>query len=208
MGRCEAPRTTALSSVVAGLVAGSNILALFAMGFTPTQAHSPAPDLTRPDEQTASRTARPDLPYPTLGLGDRETTWTPVRATQYLLRRWAPNLATDGSFGYSTRAAVKSFQRAERLPVTGRLHTAADWRHLYLRNPVAFGSKGNAVAAAQIIMNLYWADDVGRVAVDGKFGPAMRAKVTAFQRHINSTTPGSLAVDGLVGTKTWNALQP
>lgn len=58
------------------------------------------------------------------------------------------------------------------------------------------GSKGNSVREAQCKLNAKGA----KLAVDGKFGPATDKAVRNFQRS------KGLEVDGVVGPKTWGAL--
>lgn len=64
------------------------------------------------------------------------------------------------------------------------------------------GSRGENVRTAQALLNV-WAQDVGGVAIaeDSAFGTATKAAVMAFQ------TAKGLAVDGIIGTQTWAALQ-
>lgn len=59
------------------------------------------------------------------------------------------------------------------------------------------GNKGDHVKAAQRLLN---AHGFNAGEVDGDFGPATQAAVKAFQ------TARSLAVDGVIGAKTWGAL--
>ncbi|WP_050668204.1 peptidoglycan-binding domain-containing protein [Luteipulveratus halotolerans] len=106
-------------TLLAGTAAGSAAVVLGVAGAGAAHADDPA--------------------YPQLRLGSVESTYKPVRTVQYLLRRWVPSLAVDGSFGYGTQAAVKRFQSAERLPITGRLSTTTEWYRLLLRSRCATG---------------------------------------------------------------------
>ncbi|MDF8263253.1 peptidoglycan-binding domain-containing protein [Luteipulveratus flavus] len=122
--------------------------------------------------------------------------YRPVAMTQLLLRRWTPTLTVDGSFGYRTKGAVETFQRAEGLAVTGSL-TRADFYRLFVRQTVQYGSKGDAVRAAQIWLSR---NPASGVAVDGSFGPATRRAVFAEQRS-HGACHGT-GVDGIVGPMT------
>lgn len=124
---------------------------------------------------------------------------SPVTQTQYLLRRWSPGLVTDGIFGVKTKAAVEAFQRAEGLPVTGKL-TRPDFYRLFVRQTVRYGSTGDAVKAIQVDM-VHSGDPEARI--DGLFGPATRDYVLASQRsHGNECH--STGIDGIVGPLTWS----
>jgi putative peptidoglycan binding protein/glycosyl hydrolase family 19 (putative chitinase) len=69
----------------------------------------------------------------------------------------------------------------------------------YPGNPIAQGAKGAAVSAIQQQLNT---NNYGPLTVDGDYGPATLAAVTAFQ------TAGNLPADGVVNEDTWNALFP
>ena len=62
------------------------------------------------------------------------------------------------------------------------------------------GSKGDAVAECQKML-LTLGYDLGPYGVDGDFGKATEAAVKAFQKDHD------LTVDGIVGRKTWEALE-
>ena len=68
------------------------------------------------------------------------------------------------------------------------------------RPPLRRGSKGDAVALCQSLL-LSLGYDLGAYGADGKFGAKTEAAVKAFQRD------RSLAADGIVGPKTWAALE-
>ena len=122
--------------------------------------------------------------------------YRPVAMTQFLLRRWVPWLGADGSFGYNTRYAVQTFQRAEGLTVTGRLDRA-DFYRLFARQTVQYGSSGDAVRAAQIWLSR---NPSAGVRVDGSFGTTTRNAVLAEQRS-HGACHGTTA-DGIVGPMT------
>jgi hypothetical protein len=65
------------------------------------------------------------------------------------------------------------------------------------------GSQGERVRFLQRLLNDWLAIPPGRapLALDGIFGPRTQAAVVAFQRR------NGLPADGIVGSRTWNALQ-
>lgn len=120
-----------------------------------------------------------------------------VSLTQHLLRRWAPSLAVDGSFGPASQRAAKAFQRAEGLPVTGTLKRT-DLYRLFVRQTVRTGSRGEAVRAVQKELR---GRHSAKVAVDGSFGAATRAAVVKAQRAHGALH--DTGTDGVVGPHTW-----
>jgi zinc D-Ala-D-Ala carboxypeptidase len=120
---------------------------------------------------------------------------TRVRTVQYLLLQRGVRVAPDGTFGPETTAAVKKFQRANKLVVDGHVGPAT-WMKLVLS--IKSGSRGDAVRAAQNQLRNQWGYKT--VTVDGTFGTATQKAVKAFQ------TKNKLAADGIVGQATWKAL--
>ncbi len=120
-----------------------------------------------------------------------------VRAIQYLLnQRDNAKLKVDGSYGTSTQAAVKVFQRKAKISVDGIVGPAT-WTKLIIT--VKKGSKGDAVRAVQWqLRNQY---GYKKLAVDGNFGASTQTAVKGFQRKYK------LSVDGIVGKATWMALE-
>jgi len=121
-----------------------------------------------------------------------------------------PLLATDGSFGPMTEAAVMAFQAASGLMPDGVVGSNT-WNTLFSREPapqpiwppypgVALrrGMEGPSIAQVQERLNELGANPL--LATDGSFGPMTEAAVIAFQRA-NGLTP-----DGVIGPNTWNAL--
>lgn len=139
---------------------------------------------------TGTVSVRQARAYPVLTLGD---TGNPVEVLQRLLNANGARVKIDGSFGYSTRAAVTAYQRSHHLAVDGSVGPAT-WSKLL---PVLkYGAKGPSVTALQQTLR----DQGQRPAADGSFGPETRNSVRAFQRSKN------LAADGSVGPATWRAL--
>ena len=124
----------------------------------------------------------------------------PIRTVQYLLRQHGhANVVVDGVFGPITDAAVRSFQQAHGLVVDGIVGNQT-WPALVVQ--VSKGSQGEAVKAVQSqfqARNLSGDPSIG-LQIDGIFGPKTDAAVRSFQQG------AQLAVDGIVGLLTWNAL--
>jgi N-acetylmuramoyl-L-alanine amidase len=111
----------------------------------------------------------------------------------------------DGTFGASTEAAIREFQRARGLPADGIMgpdtwgqlveagYRLGD-RTLYLRSP-AF--RGDDVRTLQRMLNAL-GFDAGKE--DGILGPRTDRGVREFQRNVGSPT------DGIVGLDTVHAI--
>jgi peptidoglycan hydrolase-like protein with peptidoglycan-binding domain len=136
--------------------------------------------------------------WPVLRQG-ANSTWpkVTVRSLQYLLDAHGAKLPADGVFGAKTTAAVAAFQRAHRLPADG-VAGAQTWGALI--ETVRLGSTGYAVRAVQDQGNYRAAKFNVSVKVDGIFGSTTQLFVRAFQLS------AGLASDGVVGTRTWQAL--
>jgi peptidoglycan hydrolase-like protein with peptidoglycan-binding domain len=140
-------------------------------------------------------------PWPLVQQGDQDH---PVRTLQYLLRARGHTVTVDGIFGPRTDAAVRAFQQERSLAVDGIVgpHT---WRALIVE--VQKGSQGDAVRGVQEefqFRNLSGDPSKG-LQIDGIFGPKTDAAVRGFQHAIAQDVP-SMAVDGIVGPMTWQAL--
>ena len=122
-----------------------------------------------------------------------------VFALQYLLRHHGHEIPADGLFGSGTEQAVMAFQSERGLGVDGQVG-AQTWPALVQGVVVQFGSDGDAVRAAQVLLleKFGYADII---VVDGLFGRGTEAVVKTFQSD-HGLTP-----DGLVGaSQTWPAL--
>ncbi|MCG7428068.1 peptidoglycan-binding protein [Helcobacillus sp. ACRRO] len=141
---------------------------------------------------------------PTLRLGSRGAA---VKDLQNRLRQvtsWRG--AADGVFGKATRSGVIAFQKSKRLAADGVVG-AKTWAALDAattepapggsRPTLRKGSSGAAVKQLQARLNAttYW---VG--GADGKFGGTTLQAVYALQKA------AGLKPDGVVGAKTWAAL--
>jgi peptidoglycan hydrolase-like protein with peptidoglycan-binding domain len=140
-------------------------------------------------------------PFPLVRKGDRAH---PVRTVQDLLRQQGHQITVDGIFGPLTDQAVRAFQQAKLLSVDGIVGPQT-WPALIVT--VQSGSTGDAVRGVQEefqFRNL--SDDPSKgLAVDGIFGPKTDAAVRGFQQALHADIP-SVAVDGIVGPITWQAL--
>jgi peptidoglycan hydrolase-like protein with peptidoglycan-binding domain len=140
-------------------------------------------------------------PFPMVRKGSRDH---PVRTLQHLLRARNHPVAVDGIFGPKTDAAVRAFQMDAHLAVDGIVgrHT---WSALIVT--VKRGSQGDAVRGVQEefqFRNLSGDPSKGP-QIDGIFGPVTEAAVRGFQQALAADIP-SVAVDGIVGPVTWQAL--
>ena len=117
-----------------------------------------------------------------------------------LLQRSLGGVVVDGTFSAKTLAAVKAFQTAKHLPVTGVVD-AATWSALelkvhpllpYYRTVVKRGSTGPAVVALQKAL---------RMRVSGTFGPRTEESVKLQQET------AKLTQTGVVGSLTWKAIE-
>jgi peptidoglycan hydrolase-like protein with peptidoglycan-binding domain len=149
---------------------------------------------TAPSPTAEGEAAIPDWPVLQLGSEGPE-----VFALQYLLRHHGQEIPADGLFGPGTEQAVRAFQSERGLGVDGQVG-AQTWPTLVQGVVVQFGSDGDAVRAAQVLLlEKFGYTDI--IVVDGLFGRGTEAVVKTFQSD-HGLTP-----DGLVGaSQTWPAL--
>jgi peptidoglycan hydrolase-like protein with peptidoglycan-binding domain len=121
-----------------------------------------------------------------------------------------PPLAVDGDFGPKTFAAVDAYQKARQTGLTPDFNLNPDdivglrtWSRL---DPelIKLHSQGPSVKLAQELLNKNGAS----VTIDSDFGPMTKAAVEAFQGNpAHKDFEGHpLQVDGVVGIRTWAAL--
>jgi peptidoglycan hydrolase-like protein with peptidoglycan-binding domain len=138
------------------------------------------------------------LPYgswPTVKPGQLGQT-NRVTAIQYLLSQRGCYVKADGKFGPATTKAVMDFQSASGIKPDG---VVGDHTWAALVWTVKLHDRGDAVRAVQSYLKYAYKYNI---AVDGIFGTATQAAVKDFQ--LKNRPP--LAVDGIVGSKTWNRL--
>lgn len=164
-------------------------------------------ELDYPGDHTGPKPG--DNPYPPnlplqVGLGSTGSAVTQLQ--QVLNAKGAdPKLVVDGVFGPLTLAAVKAYQKANALPVDGIVGRLT-WSKLLepdtqppsSQPELRYGSKGDAVKNLQEELNAHGANP--QLAMDGDFGQLTLHAVYDFQKE------KGLAVDGVVGPKTWAAL--
>ncbi|MEU4421798.1 peptidoglycan-binding protein [Actinoplanes sp. NPDC024001] len=141
----------------------------------------------------------PLQPWPTTRKGDDGH---PVLTLQYLLRHRGQTLTADGVFGDKTDAALRAFQQANQLAVDG-IAGPLTWPKLIVT--VQRGSVGDAVRAAQEELRTRDQSSNPQPTVDGDFGEKTEAAVRTFQEGVRAGVP-DMAVDGIVGPMTWQAM--
>jgi hypothetical protein len=128
----------------------------------------------------------------------------PIKTLQYLLRARGQSVLVDGVFGPNTETAVQTFQTSRGLAADGIVGPIT-WPALVVQ--VKQGSQGDAVRAVQEEFQFrnQSGDPSKGLQVDGIFGPKTDAAVRGFQQALSLDIP-SVAVDGIVGPVTWQAL--
>lgn len=132
--------------------------------------------------------------------GDR----SPVRALQRRLTQGGDRPgAVDGRYGPLTAAAVRRFQAAHGLVVDG-IAGPVTLRALSARPAPLYPGAGlgqaSGSAAVRTLQRRLAAARSSPGPIDGRFGPSTLAGVERFQRAHH------LRVDGIVGVRTWQAL--
>lgn len=116
-----------------------------------------------------------------------------VTALQHLLVHSGHKVGTTGYFGTDTVAAVKAYQKAKGLPVTGK----ADPLTLTKLTPdVKSGAKGATVAALSALLT----SRGYKVTSTTTFGATTLKSVKSLQKKFKLTQ------DGVVGERTWAVL--
>lgn len=110
-------------------------------------------------------------------------------------------LATDGAFGAATDRAVRTFQTAKALPVTGEIDRAT-WDALGLtgRSDLTILRTGTRHPAVATLQNALAKVLRIRIAATGRFDLSLATRVRQFQRNV------AMKESGRVGPQTWAAL--
>ena len=110
-------------------------------------------------------------------------------------------LATDGAFGSGTERAVRAFQTASVLPVSGIVDRAT-WDALGLagRNDLAVLKVGTRHPAVSSLQQALAKVLKKKITTTGVFTTALANDVKLFQRRVK------LPVNGRVGPNTWKVL--
>jgi hypothetical protein len=141
-------------------------------------------------EPAAPQPGAPPLAAPRLELGSNGE---PVKALQRLLNVHDGDVFVDGDFGPQTEQAVREFQEDEKLVVDGIVGSRT-WDALFVT--IRRNDTGDAVRLLQDLL-----DDLNLdVDTNGRFDQKTEAAVRKFQGD------KGLAVDGVVGPRTWTAL--
>lgn len=110
-------------------------------------------------------------------------------------------LATDGGFGPATTRAVRVFQAASSLPVTGEIDRAT-WDALGLagRSDLTILRVGTRHPSVSTLQNALSKVLRKKIPATGRFDSRLAEHVRQFQRNV------ALAPSGRVGPQTWAAL--
>ncbi|HEY9629907.1 MAG TPA: peptidoglycan-binding protein [Coleofasciculaceae cyanobacterium] len=113
----------------------------------------------------------------------------------------ADRLKVDGLFGSKTEAAVKTVQFQFLLEQDGIVGTST-WKSLRANAPVDMPILRRGMVSKQvgIVQQVLKTGGFYTAAIDNDFGVKTEAAVKAFQRG------QSLAIDGVIGDRTWKAL--
>jgi len=122
-----------------------------------------------------------------------------VSALQRDLNRAGASIAVDGQFGPGTESALRAFQEAKGLPVTGSLDAATEraLQRAARRPALEQGDRGADVTRLQQALR----NRGQSLRADGQFGPATKGAVEDFQRA------EGLPATGVVDADTWARLE-
>lgn len=122
-----------------------------------------------------------------------------VYLLQFILNQYGYNLSVDGIFGTRTLNAVREFQRNNSLSVDGLVGNNT-WKTLLTLPPYPLLKQNYRGAYVTFLQQLLESNLYPVGGIDGIFGTRTLNAVRAFQQA------NGLAVDGIVGNNTWNAL--
>ena len=134
--------------------------------------------------------------YPLLRRGSNNNF---VFLLQFLLNQYGFNLSVDGIFGSRTESAVRQFQQNNGLSVDGIVGPNT-WKTLLTLPTYPTLRRGNSGAYVRFMQQLLESKLIPVGTIDGIFGSRTENAVREFQEN------NGLAVDGIVGPNTWQAL--
>lgn len=163
---------------------------LYQYDLKPAPAKKPATTKAPTKAKTATKsTTKKSTPVTRTAAGPTMTT-SRIRAVQALLQRQGYKVPVTGTMNTTTINALKSFQRAQRLPVTGKVDQNT-LSKLYFQTVAP--ANGPQVSAVQSLLKMR-GYPVDKTMV---YGPVTIASVKKFQAR------SGLRADGVVGTSTW-----
>jgi peptidoglycan hydrolase-like protein with peptidoglycan-binding domain len=129
----------------------------------------------------------------------------PVPSLQYHLRARGHVVTVDGDFGPKTTTAVRAFQQEKKLTVDGIVGPQT-WQALVVT--VRRGDQGDAVRSVQEEFQYRSGieDPNTTIQIDGIFGPKTETAVRNWQQFLHDHDDPPMAVDGIVGPRTWQSL--
>ena len=129
----------------------------------------------------------------------------PVPSLQYHLRARGHTVSVDGDFGPKTTAAVRAFQQSKKLTVDGIVGKQT-WTALVVT--VRRNDRGDAVSSVQEEFQYRSGnEDLSKAPqIDGIFGPETEKAVQNWQQFLHDHDDPPMAVDGVVGPRTWQSL--
>lgn len=122
-----------------------------------------------------------------------------VMLLQFILNQNGAALTIDGVFGQNTENAVRAFQQENSLTADGVVGPNT-WRTLLFLPPYPTLRQGSRGIYVWLLQSLLESNQIPVGGIDGIFGEKTQSAVRTFQ------TNNSLAVDGVVGPNTWNAI--
>ncbi|MGJ6981345.1 peptidoglycan-binding protein [Aestuariimicrobium soli] len=141
----------------------------------------------------------PPAPCPSLTLGSYPTIKQGHTGTAVKVIQCQVGATPDGVFGAVTTSKVKTFQSSRGLVADGVVGPKT-WTAALSKGTTPVLQQGSSGASVSRLQRSLRARGY-TIAVDGSFGTSTRSTVIAYQKRVG------LVGDGVVGAKTWSALQ-